>query len=236
MGGCGEPAELCQMFQSSYDKITRTECVNGWVGEDYSRYYPGAESWGAYPLYSYPSYPSQSPAYSSHQGQEVDYRGTGGHYPGFEEQACTSSDDARQSVCSPLSPSTSTASWRGRKRRVTDGEDDEEGMLPEQRLCREKDRRSANNARERLRIRDINEALKELGRICMVNLKSEKPQSKLGILNVAVELIMELEEHLRQRNINPKISCLKQREEEKVDRMVRPRVEQQYLPSNYPLG
>lgn len=54
--------------------------------------------------------------------------------------------------------------------------------------------------RRRIRIRDINEALKELGRMCMSHLKSDKPQTKLGILNMAVEVIMTLEQQVRGRN------------------------------------
>lgn len=49
----------------------------------------------------------------------------------------------------------------------------------------------------RIRIRDINEALKELGRMCSSHLKSDKPQTKLGILNMAVEVIMTLEQQVR---------------------------------------
>lgn len=49
----------------------------------------------------------------------------------------------------------------------------------------------------RIRIRDINEALKELGRMCMSHLKTDKPQTKLGILNMAVEVIMSLEQQVR---------------------------------------
>lgn len=49
----------------------------------------------------------------------------------------------------------------------------------------------------RIRIRDINEALKELGRMCMSHLKTDKPQTKLGILNMAVEVIMTLEQQVR---------------------------------------
>jgi hypothetical protein len=52
----------------------------------------------------------------------------------------------------------------------------------------------------RIRIRDINEALKELGRMCMQHLKSDKPQTKLGILNMAVEVIMQLEQQVRGRS------------------------------------
>lgn len=52
-------------------------------------------------------------------------------------------------------------------------------------------------ASSRIRIRDINEALKELGRMCMTHLKTDKPQTKLGILNMAVEVIMTLEQQVR---------------------------------------
>jgi hypothetical protein len=54
-----------------------------------------------------------------------------------------------------------------------------------------------NDSPNRIRIRDINEALKELGRMCMSHLKSDKPQTKLGILNMAVEVIMTLEQQVR---------------------------------------
>ena len=72
---------------------------------------------------------------------------------------------------------------------------------------KDKERRSSNNTRERIRIRDINDALTELGRVCM-SLKPEalkmdkneamggsndKPQTKLGVLNMAVEVITALE-------------------------------------------
>lgn len=53
----------------------------------------------------------------------------------------------------------------------------------------------------RIRIRDINDALKELGRMCMTHLKSDKPQTKLGILNMAVEVIMTLEQQVRGKSI-----------------------------------
>ncbi|KAI4496842.1 hypothetical protein M0804_000652 [Polistes exclamans] len=88
---------------------------------------------------------------------------------------------------------------------------------PDVKAQRERERRQANNARERIRIRDINEALKELGRMCMTHLKTDKPQTKLGILNMAVEVIMTLEQQVRERNLNPKAACLKRREEEKAE-------------------
>ena len=57
--------------------------------------------------------------------------------------------------------------------------------------------RLANNARERLRVRDINEAFKELGRMCQMHTKSDKPQTKLTILQQAVQVIMGMELELR---------------------------------------
>ncbi|XP_067280542.1 transcription factor 4-like isoform X3 [Pseudorasbora parva] len=92
---------------------------------------------------------------------------------------------------------------------------DDEDLTPEQKLEREKERRMANNARERLRVRDINEAFKELGRMVQLHLKSDKPQTKLLILHQAVAVILSLEQQVRERNLNPKAACLKRREEEK---------------------
>lgn len=77
-----------------------------------------------------------------------------------------------------------------------DGDDDED--LPvEIKAEREKLRRLANNTRERLRVRDINEAFKELGRMCQLHLSSEKPQTKLIILQQAVNVILNLEQQVR---------------------------------------
>ncbi|XP_061883655.1 transcription factor 12 isoform X4 [Entelurus aequoreus] len=93
---------------------------------------------------------------------------------------------------------------------------EDEDLNPEQKAERERERRMANNARERLRVRDINEAFKELGRMCQLHLKSEKPQTKLLILHQAVAVILSLEQQVRERNLNPKAACLKRREEKKV--------------------
>ncbi|XP_075877267.1 transcription factor 3a isoform X3 [Nelusetta ayraudi] len=99
-----------------------------------------------------------------------------------------------------------------------DDEDDED--LPvEIKAEREKLRRVANNTRERLRVRDINEAFKELGRMCQLHVSNEKPQTKLIILQQAVNVILNLEQQVRERNLNPKAACLKRREEEKVSGM-----------------
>ncbi|XP_031442677.1 transcription factor 12 isoform X2 [Clupea harengus] len=107
---------------------------------------------------------------------------------------------------------------RGGTRTSSINEDDD-NLNPEQKAERERERRMANNARERLRVRDINEAFKELGRMVQLHLKSEKPQTKLLILHQAVAVILSLEQQVRERNLNPKAACLKRREEEKVSGM-----------------
>ncbi|KAF3834952.1 hypothetical protein F7725_027510 [Dissostichus mawsoni] len=103
-----------------------------------------------------------------------------------------------------------------RNRRSLDEEEDDEDLPPEVKIEREKERRVANNARERLRVRDINEAFKELGKMCQMHLSHDKPQTKLLILHQAVNVILNLEQQVRERNLNPKAACLKRREEEKV--------------------
>ncbi|XP_032238051.1 transcription factor 12 isoform X3 [Nematostella vectensis] len=125
------------------------------------------------------------------------------------------------------------------------GDDDDLLGNDRDRMVREQERRYANNARERMRVRDINEAFKELGRMCQLHLQSEKPQTKerqavakarqkdwslndasygsnvpqtkLVILHQAVSVITSLESQVRERNLNPKAACLKRREEEKVE-------------------
>nr|CAI5840950.1 unnamed protein product [Callosobruchus analis] len=94
---------------------------------------------------------------------------------------------------------TGTGSQKTKRSRRYPEESDEGELDPDIKAQREKERRQANNARERIRIRDINEALKELGRMCMAHLKTDKPQTKL------------------ERNLNPKAACLKRREEEKAE-------------------
>lgn len=77
---------------------------------------------------------------------------------------------------------------------------EDEDLSPEQKAERERERRLANNARERLRVRDINEAFKELGRMCQLHLKSDKPQTKLLILHQAVAVILSLEQQVRGKD------------------------------------
>ena len=86
----------------------------------------------------------------------------------------------------------------------------------------------------RLRVRDINDAFKELGRMCSIHMRNDKPVTKLGILQQAVNLITTLEQQVRgrikyyffllnkfnfvlERNLNPKAACLRRREEEKSE-------------------
>lgn len=116
---------------------------------------------------------------------------------------------------SPLSPGgsfkVSSSSGRGGKRKK---EDSEAGSEAGDDMDGDKGvgRRFSNNARERMRIRDINDALNELGRVCMMlkpnNHKGDKPQTKLGVLNMAVEVINSLEAQVRERNLNPNTVCL----------------------------
>ncbi|XP_063558007.1 transcription factor E2-alpha isoform X11 [Gorilla gorilla gorilla] len=96
----------------------------------------------------------------------------------------------------------------------------EEALSLEEKDLRDRERRMANNARERVRVRDINEAFRELGRMCQMHLKSDKAQTKLLILQQAVQVILGLEQQVRERNLNPKAACLKRREEEKVSGVV----------------
>lgn len=123
----------------------------------------------------------------------------------------------RQPDLGPGNEATPKARGRNKKSRTSlDGENGTSCMDPEEKEGKDKERRWANNQRERVRIRDINDALKELGRICSSHQKSDKPMTKLGILNNAVDVIMSLEQQVRERNLNPKLASLKRREESGV--------------------
>lgn len=116
-------------------------------------------------------------------------------------------------------PTSSTTGARGRprakktKKSANDAEALDDSVDSDEKERKENERRYVNNQRERVRIRDNNEALKELGRICSTHMKSDKPMTKLGIMNHAVDLIISLEQQVRERNLNPKVVCLKRRED-----------------------
>ena len=117
-------------------------------------------------------------------------------------------------------PSSSTTTGRGRPRakktkKAGNAEDAmDDSVDSDEKEKKENERRYTNNQRERVRIRENNEALKELGRICSIHMKSDKPMTKLGIMNHAVDLIVSLEQQVRERNLNPKVACLKRREDQ----------------------
>jgi hypothetical protein len=120
------------------------------------------------------------------------------------------SDSKRKSGAAGKANASANGSGRG-KRKKTDEISD-----PSLRMQKEKDRRVSNNSRERMRIRDINDALTELGRVCMSlrpmgKVNAEKPQTKLGVLNMAVDIIMHLEKKVRDRNLNPSTVALQHR-------------------------
>jgi len=157
-----------------------------------------------------------------HDGNSVG--GVGGYPGGIGPGAVKRKPGSLDSLPMDQQPSSSTSARgrpRSKKSKKTeeaemeedgsiDGDVDKDGFAQGK---KDTDRRWTNNQRERVRIRDINEALKELGRICSTHLKSDKPMTKLGIMNNAVDVIMTLEQQVRERNLNPKVACLKRREE-----------------------
>uniref|UniRef100_A0A0K2TQL8 BHLH domain-containing protein n=1 Tax=Lepeophtheirus salmonis TaxID=72036 RepID=A0A0K2TQL8_LEPSM len=123
-------------------------------------------------------------------------------------------EDGRRSRGSTTSSTKSSSKGRGgggggKRKKV------EELVDPLAKAARDKERRFSNNTRERMRIRDINDALTELGRICMSldgKERTEKPQTKLGVLNMAVDVITKLEQRVRDKNLNPAVLCLNRNE------------------------
>lgn len=53
----------------------------------------------------------------------------------------------------------------------------------------------------RIRVRDINDAFKELDRMVALHMRPDKPQTKLGVLQHAVTLITTLEQQVRGMKI-----------------------------------
>ncbi|KAG8454548.1 hypothetical protein GDO86_000969 [Hymenochirus boettgeri] len=168
-----------------------------------------------------PSQPSSLPDLSRPQDSYTGLQGLGRPPGGVPDIKRESKEDEENRSVEDLSEDEKKESKPQRSRtrcsiNSQDEDDEDDNLPPEQKAEREKERRVANNARERLRVRDINEAFKELGRMCQLHLNSEKPQTKLLILHQAVSVILSLEQQVRERNLNPKAACLKRREEEKV--------------------
>ena len=111
---------------------------------------------------------------------------------------------------SPLPTVSSSSSRGGKRKKNPTGSSEEDNLEPEVKFVKEKERRYSNNARERMRIRDINDALNELGRVCMMLKpnKGDKPQTKLWIHYMAVDVINNLEHQVRDRNLNPSAVCV----------------------------
>ncbi|MED6267965.1 Transcription factor 4 [Characodon lateralis] len=168
---------------------------------------------------SVPQLPVQS-ATSPDLSQPDPYRALSG---GLQRQSTSSvsseiksEDEGDENLLQDTKPLDSKKEDMDKELKAIESNNDDEDLSPEQKMERERERRMANNARERLRVRDINEAFKELGRMVQLHLKSDKPQTKLLILHQAVAVILSLEQQVRERNLNPKAACLKRREEEKV--------------------
>ncbi|KAK0040929.1 transcription factor 12-like isoform X5, partial [Biomphalaria pfeifferi] len=78
-----------------------------------------------------------------------------------------------------------------------DKTDDDANLTPADKAERERLRRQANNNRERVRVRDINEAFKELGQMVTLHCNSSQPLTKLMVLQQAVNVITSLESQVR---------------------------------------
>ncbi|KAG9508937.1 RWD domain-containing protein 1, partial [Fragariocoptes setiger] len=71
---------------------------------------------------------------------------------------------------------------------------------------RDKERRQANNARERTRVRDINDAFKELGKMCAQHMAADRNRTKLNILHDAVENSVTRDKSVHVLNNNRAVS------------------------------
>ncbi|KAL3097316.1 hypothetical protein niasHT_023535 [Heterodera trifolii] len=99
----------------------------------------------------------------------------------------------------------------GRARSVAKESSDDEKSTEE----KEQERRNANNTRERIRVRDINAAFKELARLCSQHMPNvdERGLTKLNTLLKAVELIPQLEKRVEEKNrvVSARKECIKHR-------------------------
>ncbi|KAL8622316.1 hypothetical protein ACOMHN_043320 [Nucella lapillus] len=173
------------------------------------------------------------PHRDSSEGSGVKVEKGGDKGDGGEESSSTSEGPNKSSKATGSSVAASAGSGppaAKRARRVPTAseydEDEDKGddvgdedETPEAKAERERLRRQANNARERVRVRDINEAFKELGQMVTIHTNTSQPLTKLMVLQQAVNVITALEQQVRERNLNPKAACLKRREEEKTEEL-----------------
>jgi hypothetical protein len=162
---------------------------------------------------------TSSPGLDQTAGDPSCYPSVGQHYDSRYAASNSGQPLAQQEELPTSSNPSQTKASRGRPRSKklrppSEAENaEDESLDSEANEGKDKERRWTNNQRERVRIRDINDALKELGRICSSHLKNDKPMTKLAIMNTAVDVILSLEQQVRERNLNPRLACLKRREE-----------------------
>ncbi|XP_076438959.1 transcription factor 4-like isoform X2 [Babylonia areolata] len=158
--------------------------------------------------------------------EKGDNKGDGGEESSSASDSLNKVSKGAGSSAAPCASGGPPASKRARRAPTVSeyGDDDEkkegdEDETPEAKAERERLRRQANNARERVRVRDINEAFKELGQMVTMHTNTSQPLTKLMVLQQAVNVITALEQQVRERNLNPKAACLKRREEEKTEEL-----------------
>ena len=192
----------------------KSENINSGLVDDAIDVMENISKTPATPMYQHPSSSSPQPTITSSATSSPAPLASGSNIPTTPVPNLSSSAEPqvgpgrkRKNAKTAGGSVGAVSSSRGGKRKKSE----EVNVDPEIRALKDKERRFSNNTRERMRIRDINDALTELGRICM-NLKpkgqNDKPQTKLGVLNMAVDIITNLEQKVRERNLNPSVLAL----------------------------